>query len=65
MSQNQNLTQQQIIPSHLADTINSLSNSLKTIAPANSQTQLITYTLIATAITGIFIYHYIKSQENS
>jgi hypothetical protein len=52
-----------IIPSNLTETINSLSSSLKSIAPTNSQTQMINYMLIATAITGIFIYHYIKNHE--
>ena len=52
-----------IIPSNLTDTINSLSSSLNSIAPTNSQTQFINYVLVATAITGIFIYHYIKTQE--
>ena len=62
--------QQLIIPSNL----NQLASSLKTIAPANSEkegvhselsqtTQLITYTLLATAMVGIFVYHYIKTQE--
>ena len=42
-----------------------LSTSLKSIAPPNSETtQLITYALIATAVVGIFVYHYIKAQEN-
>ncbi len=41
-----------------------LSSSLKAIAPPSSETtQLITYTLIATAVVGIFVYHYIKQQE--
>ena len=49
----------------LINTVQDLSNSLKPIQPANSQTtQIITYALIATAITGIFIYHYIRQQEN-
>jgi hypothetical protein len=44
--------------------LNQLVSSLQTLAPANSETtQLITYTLIATAVVGIFVYHYIKSQE--
>ena len=51
---------QLIIPNNL----NQLAVSLKTIAPTNSETaQLITYTLIATALVGIFVYHYIKNQE--
>jgi len=41
-----------------------LSSSLKALAPPSSETtQLITYTLIATAVVGIFVYHYIKNQE--
>jgi hypothetical protein len=45
--------------------LNQLATSLKGIAPSqNETTQLITYTLIAVAITGIFVYHYIKQQEN-
>ena len=54
--------------SNLTSTVQQLSTSLKTIQPlslGNSETtQLITYTLIATAIVGIFVYHYLKSQEN-
>jgi len=42
-----------------------LSSSLQAIQPPSSETtQIITYTLIATAVVGIFVYHYIKSQEN-
>lgn len=41
-----------------------LTRSLQSIAPPNSETtQLITYALIATAVVGIFVYHYIKTQE--
>ena len=41
-----------------------LSASLQAIQPPSSETtQIITYTLIATAVVGIFVYHYIKSQE--
>jgi hypothetical protein len=47
--------------------LNQLVSSLKTIQPlslGNSETtQLITYTLIATAVVGIFVYHYLKNQE--
>ena len=44
--------------------LNQLANSLKEIAPQNSETtQIITYALIATALVGIFVYHYIKQQE--
>ena len=57
---------QPLITSHLNQTVKELSSSLKAIAPPNSETtQIITYALIATAIVGIFIYHYIKSQEQT
>ena len=52
---------------NLVNTVQQLSTSLQTIQPISSDpqtTQLITYTLIATAIVGIFVYHYIKNQEN-
>lgn len=42
-----------------------LSSSLQALKPNNSETtQIITYTLIATAVVGIFVYHYLKEQEN-
>jgi hypothetical protein len=42
-----------------------LSSSLKAIQPTSSETtQIITYALIATAVVGIFVYHYIKQQES-
>jgi hypothetical protein len=55
--------------------LNQLVTSLQTLAPSNSEkegvhselsqtTQIITYTLIATAVVGIFVYHYIKQQES-
>jgi hypothetical protein len=41
-----------------------LSASLQVLKPNNSETtQIITYALIATAVVGIFVYHYIKQQE--
>jgi len=50
------------VPGNLTE----LSTSLKSIAPPNSETtQLITYALIATAVVGIFVYHYIKAQESN
>ena len=53
-----------IIPSNFTETISQLSTNLKSVAPVNSETtQIINYVLIATAITGIFVYHYIKNQE--
>ena len=48
------------VPSNL----NQLATSLQALAPPPSETiQLITYALIATALVGIFVYHYIKEQE--
>jgi len=50
--------------SQLSNTVKDLNNSLALIKPHNSETtQLITYALIATAVVGIFIYHYIRHQE--
>ena len=45
--------------------VQDLSSSLKAVSPTtNSETtQIITYALIATAVVGIFVYHYIKQQE--
>jgi hypothetical protein len=44
--------------------IQELSTSLQAIAPANNETtQIITYALLATAMVGIFVYHYIKQNE--
>jgi len=63
-----NQTPSQQLTSSLTSTVQQLSTSLQAIQPlslGNSETtQIITYTLIATAIVGIFVYHYIKSQEN-
>ena len=54
----------QLTLSMLPSNLNQLANSLKEIAPTNSETtQIITYALIATALVGIFVYHYIKQQE--
>jgi hypothetical protein len=56
-----NQTQSLIVPNNLSQLVTSLS----TLVPAHSETtQLITYALIATALVGIFVYHYIKQQEN-
>jgi hypothetical protein len=59
----------QIITPPLFNTLQQLSSSLKAVQPislGNSETtQLITYTLIATALVGIFIYHYIQESERN
>ena len=48
----------------LTKTVEDLSTGLSALKPNNSETtQIITYALIATAVVGIFVYHYIKNQE--
>jgi len=48
----------------LTSTVQNLSSNLKSLAPSNSEVvQIITYTLIATAVVGIAVYHYIKQAE--
>lgn len=60
---NQMLLSNQLTP-QLVNTVQQLSASLQAIQPSDNQTtQLITYALVATAITGIIVYHYIKNQE--
>ena len=65
---NQTMLSNQSTP-QLVNTVQSLSTSLQSIQPlslGNSETtQIITYTLIATAVVGIFVYHYIKNQEQT
>ena len=54
-----------LVPEKLGFQAKQLSSSLKALAPNNSEAvQLITYTLLATAVVGIAVYHYIKSQES-
>lgn len=49
----------------LTKTVEDLSSGLSALKPNNSETiQVITYALVATAVVGIFVYHYIKSQED-
>ena len=51
-------------PTQITSLVPELSSSLKALTPNNSEAvQLITYTLLATAVVGIAVYHYIKSQE--
>jgi len=51
-------------PSNLTGLVKDLSSSLTAIQPNTSETtQLITYALLATAVVGIAVYHYIKDQE--
>ena len=61
-----NQTPSNQLTNNLSQTIKEISNSLQAIQPSDSQTvRLITYALVATAITGIFVYHYIKNQEEN
>ena len=54
-----------IIPSNLITAIQTLSSSLTSIAPNNANAQLITYTLIGTAVVGIFVYNYLRNYEDA
>jgi len=55
----------QEISTDLSKTVEDLNQSLQAIKPNNSETtQIITYALVATAVVGIFVYHYIKNQES-
>jgi len=56
----------QLTPSNLTGLVKDLNRSLTTLQPDNSETtRLITYALVATAVVGIAVYHYIKDQERS
>jgi len=65
---NQTALNQPLTPS-LTNTLQTLSTSLAALQPVslnNSETtQLITYALMATVVVGIFVYHYIKNQEQT
>ena len=53
-------------PSNLTGLVQDLNTSLTALQPDQSPTaQLITYALIATAVVGIAVYHYIKDQEQN
>ena len=52
-------------PAQLLTTAQELKQSLQSIQPDNSSlTKTITFALVATAIVGIAVYHYIKAQES-
>jgi len=56
---------QEVSTTDLTKTVQDLSNGLSALKPNNSETtQIITYALIATAVVGIFVYQYIRQQEN-
>ena len=51
-------------PTQLLTTAQELKQSLQSIQPDNSKTsQTITFALVAVAMMGVFVYHYIKSHE--
>ena len=50
-------------PNSLTSTIQHLQANLQALQPKSTTSQLITYTLIGVALTGIMVYHYIKKQE--
>jgi hypothetical protein len=53
-----------LITNNLNQIVKELSTNLQALQPSDNQTvRLITYALVATAITGIFVYHYLKQQE--
>jgi len=59
------LTNQNQITS-LSQTVTSLTDNLNLIKPNNSkEVQIITYALIATAIVGLFVYHYIDNHQDA
>jgi hypothetical protein len=53
-------------PSKVTSLVKDLNTSLTALQPNQSQTtRLITYALIAAAVVGITVYHYIREQERS
>ena len=53
-------------PAQLIKSAQELKQSLSQIAPDDSKTtRLVTFALVSTAILGMFIYHYMKSQEET
>jgi hypothetical protein len=50
----------------LSSLVQDLNHSLTALQPNQSETtRLITYALLATAVVGVAVYHYIKDQERS
>jgi hypothetical protein len=53
-------------PANLLQSAQGLQQSLSQIAPDQSQTtKIVTFALVATALVGMFVYHYIKTQEET
>ena len=54
----------EVNPASFIKSAQELKQSLTAIAPDDSKTtKIITFALAATAIMGMFVYHYIKQQE--
>lgn len=51
--------------SNLGELVKSLNTNLTTLQPKTETAQLITYALVATAVVGIMVYHYIRESEQS
>ena len=51
-----------LIP-NLTSVRQALTTNLQILQPKSEAGQLITYALVATALVGLMIYHYIKQQE--
>jgi len=53
-------------PSNLTGLVKDLNTNLTALQPDQSPTtRLITYALIATAVVGIAVYHYIRESERT
>jgi len=62
----QNQPANNLDPLSLVKTAQDLQQSLSQIAPDESKTtKIITFALVATAMVGMFMYHYVKSQEET
>ena len=48
----------------ITELVSDLNSNLTALQLKSETAQLITYTLLATAVVGIMVYHYLKSQEN-
>jgi len=61
-------TPSQLTIPNLVNTAQQLSTSLQAFSALSlddkSTAQLISYTLIATAVVGILVYHYLQQQDN-
>jgi len=49
----------------LSGLVSDLNSHLVNLQPKSETAQLITYALLATAVVGIMVYHYIREQERS